>query len=428
MALKIKNKANENMKKAVITILGMQGGDVNHKKAEYYFESNRTDQNEYYNTLPLLIEKYSNKYNIVTIYTKEAKQANEIVLEKSGVSNIEFHEKNLIKDDKNFNDIFKIIDEAIEEYDEIIVDVSHGFRHLPILMTVDLIIQNFQNTNKVKKILFAKEIEKFKLYEMMDLKEYLDLANISFILTSFEKNYTVANHIKAKKYKILIEKLNDFSNDIMALSLNNLFETTAKGLQVELDKVKDISIQRQAQTLKEKIQILTTHEGKKRFQTYFDLAQDLFEKNYMLLSLSLLNESVRLYIKSAIKVNHKESVEAIERAFNNDLYQIGDFFTKFKNDKYSYDKFKNSWEKENGSKNIPLLSYEFNALKQAFPQYLLAEHKYKISPKPQSLIDAIAYTRNNLAHGNVKDSFSSIQESIKELLTDYEKNCIKRNL
>lgn len=426
MALKIKNKANENMKKAVITILGMQGGDVKHEKAEYYFENDRTDKKEYFNTLPLLIEKYGNKYTIVALYTEEAKKSNEIVLEKSGISVIEFHEKNLIKDDKDFNEIFKIIDEAVEEYDEIIVDVSHGFRHLPILMIVDLIIQNFQNTNKVKKILFAKEVKKFKLYEMMDLKEYLDLANISFILTSFEKNYTVANHIKAKKYKTLIERLNDFSNDIMALSLNNLFKTTAKELLIELDKVKDISIQRQAQALKEKIQILTTYEGKKRFQIYFDLAKDLFEKNYMLLSLSLLNESVRLYIKSTIKTNHKESVEKIEKAFGNDLYEIGDFFAKFKNDKFDYDKFKKSWEKEYGTKNIPLLSYEFNALKQAFPDNLSTECKYKISPKSQSLIDAIAYTRNNLAHGNVKDSFSSIQEGIKELLNDYETKCIKK--
>lgn len=428
MIFNIKKKANQDKKKAVITILGMLGGDEKHNKAEYYFEKNKADTKDYYNTLPLLIEKYASKYSIVPIYTQEAKKTNEIVLQKSGVSNIDFDEKNLIEDDKDFDVIFKIIDEAIEEYDEIIVDVSHGFRHLPILMTVDLIIQNFQNEDKIKKILFAKEIEQYKLYEMIDLKSYLDLANISFILTSFEKNYTVANHIKVDKYKTLIEKLNNFSNDIMALSLNNLFQTTSKELQIELDKVKDVSIQKQAQTLKEKIKILTAYEGKKRYQTYYDLARDLFEKNYMLLSLSLLNESVRLYIKSTIKINHKNSVEKIEKAFNNDLYEIGNFFAKFKNDKFTYEQFQKSLQKNNKSKEIPLSSYEFNALKQAFPSYLLIEYKYKISFKQQSLIDAITYTRNNLAHGNVQDSFSSIQESIKELLNDYEKSCIKRNL
>ncbi len=37
-------------------------------------------------------------------------------------------------------------------------------------MIVDLIIQNFQDTQKIKKILFAKEIQAFKEYEIIDLK------------------------------------------------------------------------------------------------------------------------------------------------------------------------------------------------------------------------------------------------------------------
>lgn len=72
------------------------------------------------------------------------------------------------------------MNETINQYDEVIVDVSHGFRHLPILMVVDLIIQNFQDTSKIKQILFAKEIDKHEkdkkgVYEIIDLKEYLTL-------------------------------------------------------------------------------------------------------------------------------------------------------------------------------------------------------------------------------------------------------------
>ena len=164
-----------NSEKAVITILGMVGGSDIHQKAVYYFEDKKEDKKEYFNTLPLLIDTYSNEYKIVPFYTKEAKSVNEKVLEKSNLEFKDFDKKYFIEDDKDFIKLFNIINSAVDEYSELIIDVSHGFRHFPILMIVDLIIQNFKDTSKIKKILFAKEITQFKEYEIIDLKEYLDL-------------------------------------------------------------------------------------------------------------------------------------------------------------------------------------------------------------------------------------------------------------
>ena len=62
-----------NSKKAVITILGLIGGNDNHQKATYYFEDKKEEKKDYFNTFPLLIEKFSNDYKIVPLYTKEAK-------------------------------------------------------------------------------------------------------------------------------------------------------------------------------------------------------------------------------------------------------------------------------------------------------------------------------------------------------------------
>ena len=61
-----------NSKKAVITILGLIGGNDNHQKATYYFEDKKEEKKDYFNTFPLLIEKFSNDYKIVPLYTKEA--------------------------------------------------------------------------------------------------------------------------------------------------------------------------------------------------------------------------------------------------------------------------------------------------------------------------------------------------------------------
>jgi CRISPR-associated DxTHG motif protein len=416
--------------KAVITILGIQGGYVTKDKevvfsnfahkANYYFEE-ETLQQEYFNTLPLLIKKYHQSHKIIPIFTEDAKLFNEKVLQDGYIdlkTKIDFHEKYLIQDEKNFNDIFRLVNAAIDDFDEVIVDVSHGFRHLPILMTVDLIIQNFQNTDKIKKILFAKEVIKHEpdpkqkgLYEIIDLKEYLDLANIAFVLTAFEKNYTVSSHIKSEKYNSLIEALNDFSNDIMALNLNNLFTKSSKNLMRELEKIKDASILKQAQNLKERIEELTAYQGKKYYQTYFDLSKDLFEKNYMLLSLALLFESIRMYIKTTLKKEHKELVEKVENSFDKDLYKIGDFFKNLKHpirDKYNRD------EKNRNSAKISL--QEYKTLKTSFDGFKIV-----------ALYDKIDKKRNNLAHANTNGNFQTIHDDIKELIEEYEKFISPKN-
>jgi CRISPR-associated DxTHG motif protein len=389
-----------NQKKAVITILGLIGGKDNYEKATYYFENKKEGKKEYFNTFPLLIENFSNNYKIVPLYTKEAKSVNEKVLEKSDIIFANFDEKYFIDDDKNFTKFFNIINNTIEEFDELIIDVSHGFRHLPILMVVDLIIQNFQDTSKIKQILFAKEIIQFKEYEIIDLKEYLDLANISFVLTTFEKNYTVASHIKSEKYKKLLKELNDFSNDLMALNLSNLFKSSNE-LIIELDKIEEISIKKQAQSLKKVIQNLSDFRAKKRYQVYYELSKNLFDKKYMLLSLALLYESIRMYIKSSIKNQHKQLVEDIEVQLKNDIYKIGDFFKNFI--WKDYDKFLR--DKKN---KINITREDYNKLKNSFPKHLI------------KLYEEIDNKRNDLAHANSKGTFADIEKDISNLLFKYE--------
>ena len=394
--------------KAIITILGKAGELDNHTKAKYYFEWKKEVQKEYFNTFPLLIENFSKRYEIVPIYTKDAQNANIKVLKKENLEFNSFNSNCLIHDDKDFKNIFKIINETIASYEEVIVDVSHGFRHLPILMIVDLIIQNFQDTQKIKKILFAKEIQAFKEYEIIDLKEYLELANISFVLTTFEKNYTVASHIKSVKYSKLLKELNDFSNDLMALNIGNLLKTS-KELIEELDKIDDISIKTQAETLKLVIQQLTDFKNKKRYLVYYQLSKNLFEKEYMLLSLALLYESIRMYIKSYIKNKHLDLVEDIERQLNHDLYKIGDFFKNLSWRSYS------QFLKQNKTK-LNIIESDYIKLANSYPSRL------------KQLYSDIDKKRNNLAHANSNGKFEDIKKSINDLLINYENLAIKRAL
>ena len=398
-----------NSKKAVITILGLIGGNENHQKATYYFEDKKEEKKEYFNTFPLLIEKFSNDYKIVPLHTKEAKSVNEKVLQRSDITFANFEEKYFIDDDKNFTKLFNIINSAIEEYDELIIDVSHGFRHLPILMVVDLIIQNFQDTSKIKQIFFAKEIVQYKEYEIIDLKEYLDLANISFVLTTFEKNYTVASHIKSEKYKKLLKELNDFSNDLMALNIGNL-KKTANELIIELDKIEEISIEKQALKLKETVQQLSNFENNDLYFYYYQLSKTLFEKNYILLSLTLLYESTVLFILFSIEKKNNEIYKKLENHFKNKfnetyIYQLGDLLKNLHRNFV-----------DNNKINRNLLNEK---------EYLLLQNSYK-SLNIQKLSKDINDKRNNLAHANSIKSFQDISQEVSKLIFQYESQIINK--
>ena len=436
------------MKKAVITILGTIGGRFDQDKKEFIFVSSTkksfyhsTDDildmkdKQYINTLPLFIKNFD--YDIIPIFTKDAKNIQLNVLEKLEEINNKksiFKDEYLIDNEQDFENVFNIIHNIINnsKYDKFIIDVTHGFRHLPLLMLIELMIAHFQDTSKIEKILFAKEeIKPIKengfvgKYDFMDLKEYLELANISFILTTFNKNYTVANHIKSEKYKELIESLNDFSDDLMALNLNNLFERSVIKLKNSLDKIEDISIDTQAKKLYKHIDN-TFQKSEKRYLTYYYLSKELFEKKYMLISLSLLNESLRLYIKTFIKKEHKIIVEKLERAYCQDLYKIGDFFVKLHWMKY--EKFENDFKYFMKKESTPINKNEFKKLKSSFPSKVKDIFQINNRGKKKNLIDHIGHKRNNLAHANSSTvSFKHIYDDIEKMIQEFEERCIKKS-
>lgn len=416
------------MKKAIVTICGIIGGLYDKTNKIYTLdvkEANYLPQNDlplkegkYINMLPLLIDNKTDDFDLLALATKDAQLVQKMVLEhyqkdKSVVQFKSIDENQDTEYDSYFGEIIHIL----EEYDEVILDVSHGFRHLPLLTIIALVIQHVGDTSKIKHIYFAQEIDRHEKYRILDLVEYLEIANIAFILSTFQNNYTVANHIKSTKHKDLIQKLNAFSNDLMALSLNNLFKVSSKQLIKELDKVENIAIKSQAKRLSDTIAKLSDYEGKKHYQSNFALAKDLYEKNYMLLCLSLLYESIRAFVKSNIKKLHKEIVEKIETGLKNDTYAVGDFFIKLKEDRYSYDDAKKHWSDRKLKRftegiPLPISDKEFNTIKVSFP-------------KIKNLIDKIASKRNDLSHGNASNkSLGDIKKDIKSMIDEYEKTCL----
>ena len=153
----------------VITVLGLvahtKGKDVvkeEQDKAVYRFGPRLQDfasklpkDKRYINTLPLLCDVFGSK-NIIPVYTDESKKTQIDVLRYEGIEGVEFAPVGYIADEKDFTAVFQTINNLLDENEKIIIDITHGFRHLPILMTISMIIENIKDINKIEHILLPK--------------------------------------------------------------------------------------------------------------------------------------------------------------------------------------------------------------------------------------------------------------------------------
>ena len=430
MPLNIVKKANSpqtkenNDKTAVITILGIQGQKDNIKTegcAKYYFTDDSADKSqEFFNTLPLLADKFGAE-NIVPIYTAEAREFNEAVMAHYADFQINFNDDYKIVDEKNFEALFEIFERAIDDLvksgvGKIIFDVTHGFRHLPLLALVDLLIQNFSNVSQIDQILFAKEIEKFKLYEIIDLRQYLDIANIAFVIAAFSQNYTLAQHIKTKKFESLVNALNAFSHNVLSLNIAKLKSSHGELIK-ELDRIDDIALVSRAKNLKERLsKICDWNDSAYVFR--YKLAKDMFEKGYLLQSLVLLFESVNSYIVSVFEKNipdvYKKILEECSKMGVRKNYLISNFFIQsLKTRAHETD----SDFVGRTMKNLKYLELSKSDIKDI---RLVINTKFGSSNELAKYHKQLDDLRNDFAHGNIsEEEFSHIKQEIKKLFDRY---------
>ena len=431
MPLTIVKKANPpqseeiNNKTAVITILGIQGQKDNIKTkgcAKYYFAGESPDNSqEFFNTLPLLADKFGAE-NIVPIYTADAREFNEEVMAHYVNFRINFNDSYKITDEKNFEAIFEIFERAVDDLvkggvGKIVFDVTHGFRHLPLLALVDLLIQNFSNVSQIDQILFAKEIEKSKLYEIIDLRQYLDIANIAFVIAAFSQNYTLAQHIRAKKFESLVNALNDFSNNILSLNIAKL-KSSHNELIKELDKIDDIALISRARDLKDRLNKICDWSDSAYIFRY-KLAKDMFKKGYLLQSLVLLFESVNSYIVGVFERNipivYKKILDECSTMGVRKNYLISNFFIQsLKTRAYETD----GDFVGRTMKNLKYLELSKEDIKEI---RRIINTKFGSSNELAKYHKQLDDLRNDFAHGNIsEEEFSHIKQEIKKLFDKYQ--------
>jgi len=425
------------MKKAVITLLGL----ISHTKPDYIIVdgkikkvlinipekdraiyrfskelnkfSEKLTKERYINTLPLLIDVFPDR-DVIPIATEKAKKNQKETLDFLNIKSSALDNTILINE-SNYEEIFQKISKLLQDnqYESFIIDLTHGFRHLPILMIVNLIIASIKDIDKIEHIFFAKEIQPFKEYEIIDLLDYIGLAKLSFVLETFNENYTVGNRLifKNSKYQDLVDSLRIISSHILANSLktlvekdNNLVSQTIAKLNSLKQEDKNIatfskSIDNIIKHLK-KIEVL---KDEKDYIKLFKFSYIMNERDYLLNSITLLNESVGMYCAELIRDVSDEISNKIDRFIEDEEFSL--------------------YKLARESKNLIKLenSFKGNYIDETFPKNQILSHiKSQDNIKLKDLIENIGNLRNNLAHGNSSEEVSDVKERIDKLLKEYQ--------
>jgi crispr-associated protein dxthg motif len=421
----------------VVTILGK--GYVKEAEERPIYEYDEKLKNlyslkkqRYTNMLPLLIDNFGAQ-EVIPIFTEEARDTQIKVLEKEfKTSHIEiFNDKNFISDDKDSYEILRIINDTTNEDNEYIIDLTHGFRHIPILATISLTSQSLSDTNKIKHIFFAKEIINQKEYKIIDLKEYLELANMSYMLETFDKNYTVSfvAAFENEDFENLRGELTKFSNDILSNSikaLENRFDLVLQYIENIKKNEQIFTFRASLDKIKEHIENLKQISTKRDYQKLYEMAKVLNKKGYLLNAITLLFEGIGYYCVSGLeKISPK----------------VEDYVREFKSSG-----FFDSYDLTNQSRNLVKISRKMKSYlfgtEKAQTHFGLSEKKAKehlcdiknlicdkleripnIEKFRDFIFDAEGL-RNNLAHGNSSDEIENTKLNFKQLLDDYKKFCI----
>lgn len=289
----------------IISILGTSGafknpdsctpqrtekGEIKFQNAIYHSEVLEKKSDTYKNSTEFLLQNYDEKF--VFIGTGCAIKFQQIILKKSLKSkDVTF----IPIKDNSLDEIFEKILDLLQKNNQIILDITHGFRHQPIMAIFASTLSQFLE-KKVLKIIFAKEMLMYQEYRYIYLDEYIEITQISLLLTGFIRTL---NFVPVEDMKLLNNKIfENFSKSLLSNDIKGL-ERHYKALQKEISRLKQSKELNHIANLLEKVEIelhpLAMFSALSHFQKYILLAKITVDKNYLIVSLAYLFESLREY-------------------------------------------------------------------------------------------------------------------------------------
>lgn len=271
------------------------------------------------------------------------------------------------------------------------MDITHGFRHQPIMAIFASTLSQFLN-RKDLKIIFAKEEEKNKKYSYIYLDEYIEITQLSLLLTGFIRTL---NFIGVKNLTLINSQI--FENFSEALLSNDVkgVEKYYKQLDEELWRLKKREDLKHLENLLDMIykelSILRNFEHFDIYLKYFILSKMTIEKNYLIVSITYIFESLREYCSFRFK-NITKGIS-----------------------------FRNSYEKNTAVMdticNIKRNRKE-NKIQRKFKR--IYEKNLSQFNKVAKVYKEVKDIRNELAYINREKSFNDIKKHIKDIITQTE--------
>lgn len=432
----------------IITVTGI--GYKTPNRAYYTYDKNLAKsftlkKHNYTNMLPLLIDNFHE--NIIPIFTQSAKESQMAVLQDEFQKDFEdiFKDEYLIRDEKDFYSILSLINTLISEDDKYIIDLTHGFRHIPILATISIITHTLNDTSNIEHILFAKEIEAKKSYEIIDLKEYLELANMSYMLETFADNYTISSKTVFidEDFQELSDELRILSNRILSNSLQQIFASDT--LERTINNIDKISQNKKIATFKNSLTKIKSHLEKicelkninRRSIRLFEFSKLLNERGYLLNAVTLLFEATGFYCLESFKninnniKSHIEFCESRQDQKRFSLYeqtsQTRTFVKVFDNFQrpYLYNPETIDWSEKKLSNTSPKPRAKIDAIHKQIADFL--QSKNDINGFREFINQAEAI-RNNLAHGNYGNEIDNAKLQLSLMIKIYETFCIRDDI
>lgn len=382
----------------IISILGLAG--KNFTKSTYSKDLDLPlKSGNFYNSTHCLIDSFDKSATYTFIGTQES-----IALHKSLFENLP-HFKDIF--DKytpieiasdGIEDIFHHILESITstQSQNIILDITHGFRHQPIIASSASTLAQI-NTNKSITIIFAKEIEKGKTYQYISLDKYLQINLIAISLQTFAKTLTVPqiSGIDTNKYPF-IGTLYKFSNALHANAFAEIFGLL-KDTKNELQKIKNgirfkglDKILEEVEKILDRFVAIQKHPTK--YKQYYEISLLMNEMGYYLIAITYIREAIPLYVLDRVEDFTKKGTRYYDQINAVNKYLNGEVL-----DPYIFedtDRLDNKLKKQG-----------LQTLKQ--------------------MIENIGKIRNDLAHINPKQKdLKEITTSLRHTLDDFKTKCL----
>ena len=356
---------------------------------QYLCENLGKKDGDYLNSNDMLLQNYDDDFYFFGTEVSIAFQKELLDLKGKNVTFIEIADNSL---DEIYEQILILLEKS---KDEVILDVTHGFRHQPISAIFAATFYRFLNHTQLR-VIFAKEITAYAKYEYIYLNDYLDLSQLTFQLSGFIQTLNFVESAPLQGFDTsAFLRFSDalLSNDFAALCKN--YENLKKVIDTAKIDKRYKHLSHLFETIEKDLSVFQTFDNKAMYAQYLSVAELMLSKNYLLLALTYLYETIRFYSSRAF-YKHKLIEKDVWRKGNH--YKLNQEVITFITQK----DFKGNYNKTYYDKNYALL-------------FSKNENSFK---KISAIYIKLRNLRNHLTHINPEETKFSIEMTLENLLLE----------